>query len=82
MRPRDLYGVLLRATGTGFIFFAVFDLIHIVEQLLSLPVWESRPIPNLATGGLIWLAIGIGLLLTAEWIVRAVYGPDKDKNSN
>lgn len=76
MKPRDLFGVLVRFAGLGFIIFAMFDFYYVVVKSLGLSTASRVPIGEDIRGTMFYLVLGLILLLGAKLVVRLVYGPD------
>jgi hypothetical protein len=77
MSPRDLLGIVVRATGLAFILFACFDLFHLFAKVLGLDIYYSQFSAGLtALGFVFWSVIGIAIIVFAKEIVRLAYWRD------
>ena len=74
MSPRDLLGILVRATGLAFILFGLFDLFHLVAKILGLGTYYSQFSAGLvALAFLVWSVAGLAIIVFAKEIVRFAY---------
>ena len=73
MWARDLFGLIVRVTGVGFVIFSVFDLFYAAAALIGLPLQSYGGRIDLAAAAL-WLAMGVIFISRAEWITRIAYG--------
>ena len=74
MSPRDLLGIVVRATGLAFILFGLFDLFHFVAKVSGLNTYYSQfPTDLAALGFLVWSIAGLAIIVFAKEIVRFAY---------
>jgi hypothetical protein len=76
MKPRDVFGVIVRAAGFGFVVAGVLDIGHLAIEFLGLPVHTSYPPALVWTAAGLWFLLGLSLLAGASLIVRLIYGKD------
>ena len=81
MRPRQLFGVIVRAAGLALLFISFGALSHVFAHLFGISIPSK-----LSLTGDLWSAcfyFGTGLALTrgADWIVRFAYGPGVDTSN-
>jgi len=78
MKPRKLFGVVLRTAGVMLLAYALWFLSYGVAQFLGLP--EEAPMERVhyLISGLLSLAIGWYFLRGAPLIVRLAYGRDRN----
>ena len=77
MKPRDAFGVIVRAAGLGFLIAAVMDLGHLAIEYFGLPTHSSYQPALVLTAAGFWIVLGLALLAGAPLIVRLVYGQDR-----
>jgi hypothetical protein len=73
MSPRDLLGIVVRATGLAFILFGLFDLFHIIAKVLGVGIYPQFSAGIEALGFLFWSVCGVVLVVFANEIVRFAY---------
>ena len=76
MKPRDAFGVIVRAAGFGFLLAALIDLAHVAAQLLGLPIRTTTPPELVLTSAGLWFVLGVAVLVGASRIVSLIYGKD------
>jgi hypothetical protein len=77
MTARELLGVLIRAAGLGLIFCALFDLMHLLGRALGVPTTTQYPTATIAAAVAEWVVLGLVIIVSANLIVRLVYGRDR-----
>jgi hypothetical protein len=76
MKPRDAFGVIVRAAGFGFVLAGILDLWRIPVALLGLPIHSANQTDLVLTAAAYWIVLGLAVLVGASLIVRLVYGRD------
>ena len=76
MKPRDAFGVIVRAAGFGFVLAGLIDLGHVAVEWLGFPVHSNYPAALALTAAGFWLVLGLAVLAGASLIVRLIYGQD------
>ena len=76
MKPRDLFGVLVRFAGLGFLLLCMFDLYYVEVKSLGLPTASRLTLGEDIRGVIFYLSLGLILFVGAKVIVRLAYGPD------
>ena len=76
MKPRDAFGVIVRAAGFGFVIAGILDLGHILFALLGLPIPSEYQYTLVLTAAAFWIVLGLAVLVGASLIVRLIYGRD------
>ena len=74
MKPRDAFGVIVRAAGFGFVMAGLIDLGHVVVEFLGLPINSNYPPAVDLTAAGFWMVLGVAVLAGASRIVRLIYG--------
>ena len=74
MRPRDAFGVIVRAAGFGCVLAGVIDLGHVAVESLGLPIHSNYLAVVTLTAAGFWMLLGLAVLAGASLIVRLVYG--------
>jgi hypothetical protein len=74
MKPRDAFGVIVRAAGLGFFIAGVLDLGHLAIEYLGLPIHSGYQPALVLTAAGFWIVLGLALLAGAPLIVRLIYG--------
>lgn len=80
MKPRDIFGLIVRVAGFGSILAGIFDLIHLAVVWLGLPLASNYPQAATATAAGIYIVIGCTIIVSAEFITCLAYGRDDRSN--
>ena len=78
MSPRELLGVFVRFVGLGSILMSCFDLYYAVAKILGIPTNYEVPLWPAVFGFMVFLAIGIGILRWARFLVQLAYWSGED----
>jgi hypothetical protein len=78
MSAKDVFGLILRLTGMGFVIFGILDAMGVVATLSGFQTgYGSRyPVETMALAMAMYLATGLFLLVAAKPITNLVYGRD------
>ncbi|MEA2824941.1 MAG: hypothetical protein QOF03_1423 [Alphaproteobacteria bacterium] len=76
MRPRDVFGVIVRTVGLVVILYAIILILMAIARFSGLTVATQQTAVVDALFGAIYLFLGCGLIFGAESIVRAAYGTE------
>lgn len=77
MTVRDIFGLIVRVTGLGFVLVGLVDLGHLLVVVAGLPLASSyAPSVTLAAAAF-WGVLGVGLLCGANLLTRLIYGRDR-----
>ena len=77
MKPRQAFGVVVRAFGLFVILYGIYGGSYTVAHLLGV---GRSAIPAEFIFSVFFLLLGLALILGAEWVVRLAYGRDQDSN--
>jgi hypothetical protein len=76
MKARDIFGIIVRAVGLGFMVMALFNLYYVFAKLMGLPIVPRYPISvDLSSAGF-YVVISLVFLFGAKVIVRLIYGSE------
>ena len=76
MKPRDAFGVILRALAVCLCLAGVLDLVHLTTELLGLPVYNRRSVGEDLTSVAEWIIVGVAFFAATPLITRLLYGRD------
>ena len=74
MTPRDLFGVAVRVGALVCWLFGLFAVVHVITQLLDIPLPSTYGKMTDVVVGAIWFLIGLLILRSADWLTRVAYG--------
>jgi hypothetical protein len=74
MKPRDVFEAILRAMAICVCLAGIMNLLHLVTELLGLPVQTRLSIGEELIGIAAWIILGTALLALTPLIARALYG--------
>jgi hypothetical protein len=77
MRPRDLFGVVVRTIGLGFVAAALLDAVGAGMRLMGLPGHSNYAMDAILFSLVSYAGLGVLFLASADFIVRIVYGRDR-----
>ena len=81
MQPRDLFGVSVRFVGLISCLYGIYDLFFVGLQLIGLDLHDGYPPGFVTIAAAFFLVLGFALMRSAEWWVRAAYGPAQPQTS-
>jgi hypothetical protein len=77
MKPRQAFGVVVRAFGLFVMLYGIYGGSYTIAHLLGV---GRSAIPAEFIFSVFFLLLGLALILGAEWVVRLAYGRDQDSN--
>jgi len=77
MKPRQAFGVVLRAFALFALLYGIYGGSYTVAHLLGV---GRSAMPAEFIFSVFFLLLGLAIILGAEWVVRLAYGRDQDSN--
>ena len=74
MTARDVFGIIVRATGFGLVVLSLFDFAGAALRMMQLSGYSDAPMDSILIAGISYLLLGTVIFFAAELIVRLAYG--------